>query len=123
MADVLRAFRLAPAVAGRPFYVTNEAELKTWVFNVGPDGTLSEPKLFVQEGGESVAVDDQGNVYLAAGQILVFDPAGKRIGTIEVPQRPTCLVFGGQDRQTLFITARSSLYSVQVRSTGFSRVE
>ncbi len=71
-----------------------------------------------------------------AGQILVFDPASKRLGTIEVPQRPTCLVFGGKDRRTLFITARSSLYSVQVRSgspnakfrvwepsTGFSRVE
>jgi len=123
MADVLRAFRIAPAVTGRPFYVTNEAELKTWVFNVGPDGTLSGGKLFVQEGGESVAVDDQGNVYIAAGQIMVFDPTGKRLGTIEVPQRPTCLVFGGKDRQTLFITARSSLYSVQVRSTGFSRVE
>ncbi len=123
MADVLRAFRLAPAVPGRSFYVTNEAELKTWRFNVGPDGTLSEPKLFAPEGGESVAVDNQGNVYLAAGQIMIFDPAGKRIDTIEVPQRPICLIFGGPDRQTLFITARSSLYSVQVRSTGFSRVE
>ncbi len=113
MADVLRAFRLAPAVAGRPFYVTNEAELKTWAFTVGPDGTLSDPKLFANEGGEAAAVDNSGNVYIAAGQIQVFDPAVKRLGTIEVPQRPTCLVFGGKDRKTLFITARSSLYSVQ----------
>ena len=118
MADVLRAFGLAPAVAGRPFYVTNEAELKTWAFNVGPDGTLADPKLFVNEGGEGVAVDGQGNVYLAAGQILVFDPIGKRIGTIEVPQRPTSLIFGGKDRQTLFITARSSLYGVRTGSPG-----
>jgi sugar lactone lactonase YvrE len=116
MADVLRAFELAPAVAGRPFYVTNEAELKTWAFTVGPDGTLSDPKPFVQEGGQSVAVDDQGNVYLAAGQIMVFDPSGKRLDTIEVPQRPTCLVFGGKDHETLFITARSSLYSVQTKA-------
>jgi len=54
-------------------------------------------------------------VYIAAGQILVFDPSGKRIDTIEVPQRPTCLVFGGRDRSILFIMARSSLYSVQTR--------
>ena len=114
MADVVRAFRLAPAVAGRPFYVTNEIELKTWAFTVGPDGTLSDPKLFVQEGGECVTTDDQGNVYLAAGQIMVFDPSGKRIDTIEVPQRPTSLVFGGPDRKTLFITARSSLYSAEI---------
>ena len=110
--------------------------MKTWAFNVQPDGTLRDPKLFAQEGGESVAVDDQGNVYIAAGQIFVFDPSGKRIDTIEVPQRPTslvfdpsgkqidtievpqrptCLVFAGQDSKTLFITARSSLYSVQTR--------
>ena len=54
----------------------------------------------------------------AAGQILIFDPSGKQIDTIEVPQRPTCLVFGGQDRKTLFITARSSLYSVHARFPG-----
>ncbi len=118
MADVLRAFRLAPAPAGQPFYVTNEAELKTWSFAVGPDGTLSDPRLFTQEGGECVALDEKGNVYIAAGQILVFDPAGKPIDVIDVPQRPTCLVFGGKDRQTLFITARSALYSVRTRLPG-----
>jgi len=115
LADLLRAFRIAPAMTGQTFYVTNEAELKTWAFNVRPDGTLDQPRLFAQEGGENVAVDAYGNVYIAAGQILVFDPSGKHIDTIEVPQRPTCLVFGGRDRSTLFITARSSLYSVQTR--------
>jgi sugar lactone lactonase YvrE len=116
MADVVRSFELAPAVAGRPFYVTNEIELKTWTFHVGPDGALSDPRLFVAEGGECVTTDDQGNVYLAAGQIMVFDPSGKRLDTIEVPQRPTSLAFGGKDRKTLFITARSSLYSVKIRT-------
>lgn len=118
MADVLRAFRLAPAVAGQAFYVSNEHELKTWSFKVGEDGTLSDPKLFANEGGECVATDDQGNVYIAAGQVRVFNPAGKPIDTIEVPQRPTSLVFGGPDGKTLFITARSSLYSVQTRFAG-----
>lgn len=118
MADVLRAFRLAPAMAGQTFYVTNEVELKTWAFKVGEDGTLRDPKLFANEGGECVATDDEGNVYIAAGQIRIFDPAGKPIDTIEVPQRPTSLVFGNPDRKTLFITARSSLYSVQTRFAG-----
>jgi sugar lactone lactonase YvrE len=115
LADLLRAFRLAPVAAEQVFYVTNEAELKTWAFKVGSDGTLAEPRLFAQEGGENVAVDTPGNVYIAAGQILVFDPSGRHIETIEVPQRPACLVFGGRDRSSLFITARSSLYSVKTR--------
>ncbi len=120
MADVLRAFALAPAMAGQRFYVTNEVELKTWSFSIGPDGTLSEPTLFAQEGGEGVTADDRGNVYIAAGRILVFDPAGKQIDAIDVPQRPTCLVFGGKDRKTLFITARSALYSVRTRFAGLT---
>ncbi|UCD48913.1 MAG: SMP-30/gluconolactonase/LRE family protein [Phycisphaerales bacterium] len=118
LADLLRAFGLAPAVTGQPFYVTNEAELKTWAFDVGPDGTLSGPRLFAEEGGEGLAVDAQGNVYIAAGQILVFNPVGEQIDTIKVPRRPTCLAFGGADRKTLFITARSSLYSVCTRTAG-----
>jgi sugar lactone lactonase YvrE len=120
LSDLLRAFRIEPAMAGQPFYVTNEAELKTWAFSVGSDGTLTEPRLFVQEGGENVAVDARGNVYIAAGQVLVFDPSGKQIDTIEIPQRPTCLVFGGRDRRTLFIMARSSLYSVRTRFAGLT---
>jgi sugar lactone lactonase YvrE len=95
--------------------VSNEAELQTWSFRVDPEGVLADPKLFVEEGGEGVAVDAQGRVYIAAGQIRVFSPAGEAVGVIEVPQRPTGVVFGGPDRNTLFITARSALYGVRIR--------
>jgi len=115
LSDLLRTFGLAPAAAGNRFYVCNEAELQTWLFRVDPEGVLADPKLFVEDGGEGLAVDAQGRVYLAAGQIRVFDPAGRPIDHIEVPQRPTGLVFGGPDRKTLFITARSALYGVRIR--------
>jgi sugar lactone lactonase YvrE len=115
LADLLRAFSLAPVKPGERFYVSNELELRTWSFEVDEDGTLSDPKLFVEEGGEGVAVDADGNVYIAAGQVRVFDPAGKPLGTIDVPRRPTSLAFGGPDGKTLFITARSALYAVRVR--------
>jgi sugar lactone lactonase YvrE len=115
LCDLLRAFSLAPATAGKRFYVSNEAELQTWSFAVREDGTLTDPKLFVQEGGEGVAVDAKGRVYIAAGQVRVFSPVGELLDVIQVPQRPTGLVFGGANRKTLFLTARSALYSVPVR--------
>jgi len=65
-----------------------------------------------------VAVDIRGNVYLAAGQIYVYTPAGQLLDTIQVPERPLQVVFGGVDGRTLFIPARSSLYSVRVRFPG-----
>jgi sugar lactone lactonase YvrE len=113
---LLRGFGLATAVPGKPFYTTDEAEVSTWVGSVQPDGSVTDLKLFANQGGEGVAVGPDGNVYIAAGQIYVYSPAGKWIDTIEVPERPLQVVFGGKDGRTLFIPARTSLYAVQVGS-------
>jgi sugar lactone lactonase YvrE len=118
MNDVLRAFCMARAVPGRRFYTSDEEEEKTYSANVGPDGTLSDLKLFAQQGGEGLAVDNEGNVYIAAGQIFVHNPSGQLIDTITVPERPSQLAFGGADGKTLFIAARTSLYAVQLRHAG-----
>ncbi len=112
---LLRGFGLGRATPGKPFYVTDEAEVRTWVGTVRPDGSLAEMKLFVNQGGEAVTTDSHGNVYLAAGQVYVYTPAGKLIDTIEVPERPLQVVFGGKDGRTLFIAARTSLYAVRVQ--------
>jgi sugar lactone lactonase YvrE len=117
-ADLLRSFGLAAATPGKPFYVTSEAEVMTWSGTLGPDGNFTDLKPFVQQGGEGVAVDAEGNVYLAAGQIYVYNPSGKLIDTIETPERPIQLVFGGIDGRTLFIAARTSLYAVRTRVRG-----
>lgn len=111
---LLRTFGVARAEPGRPFYVTNEHDLRTYVFDVQQDGSLTNGRLFVEEGGECITTDLNGNVYIAAGQILVFNPSGERIGVIHVPQRPTCLVFGGSDDRMLYIAARTGLYAVPI---------
>lgn len=116
--DVLRAFGLAPVPVGKPFYVTDESEQKTYAATADDSGNIVSLKLFAERGGEGVASDEQGNVYLAAGDILVFDSAGALLETIEVPERPTQLVFGGSDSKTLFIAARTSLYAVRTRFRG-----
>jgi hypothetical protein len=118
MHDVLRGFGLAPVMIGKTQYVTDEDEQKTYQTTIADDGTRTNVKLFANVGGEGVTADVEGNVYIAAGQIYVYDPSGKRIGTIDVPERPSQLLFGGPDKKTLFIAARSSLYSVHTRFSG-----
>jgi sugar lactone lactonase YvrE len=116
--DVLHAFGMALAPIGKTFYVSDESEEKTYTSTIGEDGTPTNLKLFAEMGGEGVTEDAEGNVYLAAGQIYIYSPAGQLLGTIDVPERPSQLLFGGADRKTLFIAARSSLYSVQTRYGG-----
>jgi sugar lactone lactonase YvrE len=116
--DVLLAFGLAPAPAGRRLYITDENQENTYSASVGDDGSFSDLNLFADLGGESVAEDSAGNVFIAAGQVYVYNPSGERIGAIEVPERPSQILFGGADRKTLFIAARSSLYAVQLRNAG-----
>ena len=117
-AYVLQAFGLVKAVPGKPFYVTNESEQRTYSGIVNADGTLSSLRLFAEQGGECLAQDRDGNVYLAAGQVFVYNSSGKPIDTIAVPERPLDLVFGGKDSRTLFILTQSSLYAVRTRTGG-----
>lgn len=46
---------------------------------------------------ESVAIDAAGNLYIAAGQVFVYNSHGGSLGTIQVPERPIDLIFGGKD--------------------------
>jgi sugar lactone lactonase YvrE len=103
-------------VPGHRVYVSNESEDVTYSALVKPDGSLTDLQPFAQRGGESVAVDHNGNVYVANGQIFVYNASGKQIGRIDVPERPLDIVFGGPDGRTLFILAHHALFSAEIRN-------
>ena len=113
--DNLDTYGFLSAAPGEHVYVSSESEDITYRALAGADGTLRELEPFAQRGGESVAVDAKGNVYVANGEIFVYDRAGKQIGRIDVPERPLDLVFGGKDGRTLFILAHHELFAVRVR--------
>lgn len=119
MADLLRTFGLERATQGRPFYVTTENDEKTFKGEVTAVGSVTNLKLFVDAGGESVVQDERGRVYLAAGQILVYSSKGELIKRIDVPERPIDLVFGGADRRTLYILTHHSLYAIRTAVAGW----
>ena len=113
--DNLDTYGFLVAEPGQRVYVSSESEDITYNARVNPDGTLTDLKPFAQRGGESVAVDGHGNVYVANGQIFVYSPEGKQIAEIDVAERPLQLIFGGADRATLFILAHHSLFAAHVR--------
>ncbi len=65
--------------------------------------------------GDGATVDAAGNLYVATLRgVQIFDPAGRLLGLLRVPERPSNLAFGGPDRRTLYITAGHSLYAVRL---------
>jgi sugar lactone lactonase YvrE len=118
LANILHAFGLEPVVPGHPVYVTSESDEKTFKVDINPDGSFGKTTLFAEDGGQAVAQDRNGNVYLAAEQVLVYSPDGKLTGRIDVPERPIDLVFGGPDRHTLYILTHTTLYAIQTKTPG-----
>ena len=101
--------------SGQRIYVSSESEDRTYNALVEANGTLSDLRPFADRGGEGVAVDPDGNVYVANGQIFVYNSSGREIGQIDVPERPIDIAFGGPDRRTLFILAHHALFAATLR--------
>lgn len=101
-------------------YVADSPEHKIFEFDVAEDGTLQHKRLFADTSFEGVGspdglkVDKHENVYCAAqGGLHVYAPDGTRLGIVLLPKQTANFCFGGQDGKTIFITAVSSIYTVQ----------
>jgi sugar lactone lactonase YvrE len=103
------------AAVGDRIYVASSSEARTYSAVVGADGALASLEVVAERGGESVAVGPDGNIYVANGQIFVYNPGGEQIARIDVPERPINIVFGGEDGCTLYILAHRALYATEVR--------
>ena len=94
---------------------------KTYKYDIQEDGTLANKTLFVAVGCDGMTLDTAENVYLTTNgkqAVEIFSPVGELLESIEVPQQPSNVCFGGKDRNQLFITARTSLYRVELNAQG-----
>jgi gluconolactonase len=104
---------------GQLLYVADIGAGKTYHYQIMADGSLKEKKLFCEPGSDGMTIDSKGNIYLTGKGVSVFDPSGKKIEQIDVPEPWTANVcFGGKGRQTLFITASKGFYALHMAVHG-----
>ena len=110
---------------GKTLYVADPGQGKTFRYTMeeGEEGTLSGKKLFVESGSDGMALDNKGNLYLTAGTVKVYNPEGEMIADIKFPEKPSNVCFGGNNGQTLFVTARTGFYSLAMNVTGAGFVD
>ena len=110
----------------KKLYVNNSEAKYIAVFDVKPDGTVTNERLFADlkdasQGGvpDGLKVDLEGNVYSTGpGGVWILSPDGKLLGKISVPETATNLAWGESDRKTLYITASKSLYRIRLKIPG-----
>ena len=88
-------------------------------YAIGADSSL-EVRWQVPVISDGITLDEFGRVYTTTGEgLVVLDPAdGQVLTTLELPEQPANCCFGGPSRRTLFITARTGLYSVRTGAAG-----
>jgi len=95
-------------------------------YELAENGAVIEKKLFFDatelkgEGGpDGMKVDSKGNCYFTGpGGVLVISPKGEHIGTISPPEVPANIGWGGKDGKTLFMTCRTGLYAIELKTPG-----
>lgn len=103
---------------GKTLYVSDINDGKIWKYTINADGSLSNKTFFAPEGSDGMTIDNLGNVYLTNKTVSVFNPKGENIARIEVPEQPSNVCFGGKKRNILFITARTSVYILEMKAKG-----
>lgn len=120
----------ATSPSGRTLYHTDTLGKKTYAFDVLPDGTLANKRLFVSFEGkdgypDGMAVDAEGCVWITqfgGWRIDRFSPAGELMSTVRFPcSNITKLAFGGDDLRTVYVTtARKGLSPDDLRRQPFA---
>jgi gluconolactonase len=120
--DFNRPNGLAFALDERRLYISDSAEGHIRLFDVADGGRLTGGDVFARCGAgtfDGIRLDSAGRIWAAAGDGLhCFDPDGTLLGKLHIPQTVANLVFGGAQRNHLFICATSAMYALRVTVNG-----
>ncbi len=74
-------------------------------YDVEEDGTLANSRVFFNSWGDGMAVDQEGNLYVAGPNngVLIISPDGTHLGSLSSTARTSNCTFG-DDGSTLYIT-------------------
>jgi gluconolactonase len=125
--DLTQPNGLAFSPDGKHFYVDDSERRNIRVYDVGLDGALKNGRIFGEEPGgkgdgvpDGIKVDKNGNLFVTGPKgIWVWDANGNHLGTIVMPEQPANLNWGDKDCKTLYITATTSVYRLEMKTQGF----
>jgi gluconolactonase len=116
--DVPGCNGLALSPEEKLLYVNDSRAKHIKVFDVQPDGTLENGRIWATGYRSATKVDTSGNVYVTADGVAIIDPAGEYLGHILIPEHTTNLCWGDADLKTLYVTGGHSVYRIRLAAQG-----
>ena len=118
--DFVKPNGLAFTPDEKVLYVNDTERGHIRAFDVAPDGTLANGRVFARTpGADGMKVDTEGNVFCtSATGVMVFDRSGKHLGTFSSAEQPANCAFGDADWKSLYMTCRTGLYRVRLSVPG-----
>jgi gluconolactonase len=109
-------------------YIGDSRARVIWRYDMRPDLFLGERRLFLDQhedtrvgSPDGMKVDTEGRLWTTgAGGVSVHTADGKYLGVFEMAEHAANLTFGGADYSTLFMTAATSVYSIETRVRGIA---
>ncbi len=128
ISDLKRPNGVTVSPDGQLLYVAEPNLGQIYRYKILSPGKVSSGKLIFQgneqldgKGGpDGMAHDTDGNLYATYKGIVVLNPEGKLLGRIQTPEHPANCAFGGAGNKTLFITARTGLYKIDLKIPGMA---
>jgi gluconolactonase len=106
---------------GRTLFVVDSDSQSVHAFDLDKDGGGSNDRIVISKipgGPGGVRVDADGNIFVAAHDLLVYSPKGELLRTIQLAEKPSNLAFGDPELQTIYVTAEKSIYRVKLGVKG-----
>lgn len=107
---------------GKHLYVGYFLPQRIYRYDINPDGSLTNRILFASRGTDGMTIDALGNIYTTSRVpgVVVFNPQGEQILDILTggTDGSSNVTFAGPNRKTLFITAGTAVYGVDMHVRG-----
>lgn len=104
---------------GKHLYVSDLGGQKTYRYTINKDASISDKTLLFNKGSDGMTLDEKGNIYITGKGVTIYSPEGKKIANIPNTDNWTGnVVFGGKNRDILFITASKCVYMLKMNVKG-----
>lgn len=106
---------------GKLLYISNSDDRNISAYDVDKAGAISSKRVLISgiDGiPDGIKVDEKGNIYVMAKGLGIYSAEGKLVGSLPLSETPSNCAFGDADFQTLFITARTSVFRIRLDVKG-----